>query len=88
MSWPRPLAVDGTEQRAGLGTRLLADALRLALVAGDAVAARLVVVDAIDARAAEFYRRHGFTTTLDHPLRLYRHMKDVRVSLDQATADS
>ena len=79
------LAVDRTEQGAGLGTRLLADALRMALTAGDAVAARLVVVDAIDERAARFYQRRGFTGTLDHPLRLYRRMKDVRASELRAT---
>jgi len=81
------LAIDRSEQGAGLGTRLLADALRMALAAGDAVAARLVVVDAVDERAAGFYRRHGFTATLDHPLRLYRRMKDVRASLEQAVRD-
>lgn len=80
------LAVDQAEQRAGLGTRLLADALRMAVLAGEAVAARLVVVDAIDAPAARFYRRHGFTDTLDHPLSLYRRMKDVRASLTQEDA--
>ena len=59
----------------------------MALAAGDAVAARLVVVDAVDERAAGFYRRHGFTATLDHPLRLYGRMKDVRASLEQAVRD-
>lgn len=78
------LAVDRTEQGAGLGTRLLADALRMAVIAGDAAAARLVVVDAVDDRAAQFYHRHGFTGTLDHPLRLDRRMKDVRASLQRA----
>lgn len=78
------LAVDRDEQHAGLGARLLADALRMAVVAGDAVAARLVVVDAIDERAGQFYRRHGFTASLDHPLRLYRRMKDVRAGLELA----
>ena len=51
------LAVDTRKQGAGLGTRLLADALRMAVVAGEAVAARLVVVDALDDQAAGFYRR-------------------------------
>jgi ribosomal protein S18 acetylase RimI-like enzyme len=74
------LAIDRGEQRAGLGTRLLAEALRMAVHAGESVAARLVVVDAIDESAAMFYRRHGFTDTLDHPLRLYRRMKDIRAS--------
>jgi GNAT superfamily N-acetyltransferase len=78
------LAVDQTEQHAGLGTRLLADALRMAVVAGEAVAARLVVVDAIDETAGRFYARHGFTSTLDQPLRLYRRMKDVRASFPRA----
>jgi len=78
------LAVDRAEQGAGLGTRLLADALRVAVLAGESVAARLIAVDAIDERAAGFYRQHGFTETLGHPLRLYRRMKDVRASLEKA----
>jgi len=78
------LAVDRAEQGAGLGTRLLADAMRMAVLAGESVAARLIAVDAIDEQAARFYHRHGFTDTLGHPLRLYRRMKDVRASLEQA----
>jgi len=78
------LAVDRPEQGAGLGTRLLADALRMAVLAGETVAARLIAVDAIDEPAARFYRQHGFTETLDQPLRLYRRMKDVRASLEKA----
>ena len=78
------LAVDKREQGAGLGTRLLADALRMAVLAGESVAARLVVVDALDEQAAGFYRRHGFTDTLDRPLRLYRRMKDIRASMQPA----
>jgi len=78
------LAIDRTEQGAGLGKRLLADTLRMAVLAGESVAARLIAVDAIDEQAARFYRQHGFTETLDHPLRLYRRMKDVRASLEKA----
>ena len=78
------LAVDKREQGAGLGTRLFADALRMAVLAGESVAARLVRVDALDDQAAGFYRRHGFTDTLDRPLRLYRRMKDIRASLQPA----
>lgn len=78
------LAVARSEQGTGLGARLLADALRMAVVAGEAAAARLVVVDAIDDQAVSFYRRHGFTPALDGS-RLYRRMKDVRASL-QANA--
>jgi predicted N-acetyltransferase YhbS len=42
------LAVDDRQQGRQLGCRLLAEALRLAVIASDAAAARLVVVDAID----------------------------------------
>ena len=77
------LAVDRSEQGQGRGALLLAEALRKAVAAGEAVAARLVVVDAIDEPAASFYERHGFIPTPEHPLRLYRRMSDIRASLDQ-----
>jgi predicted N-acetyltransferase YhbS len=75
------LAVDLRHQRARLGSRLLAEALRLAVVASDTVAARLVVVDAIDEHAAAFYRRWGFIDVPENPLRLFRKISDVRRSL-------
>lgn len=77
------LAVDAGRQREGLGGLLLAEALRKAVAAGDAAAARLVVVDAIDDAAARFYAHHGFLAVPEHPMRLYRRIKDVRASLDQ-----
>lgn len=76
------LAVDRSQQGTGLGAMLLAEALRKAVTAGEAAAARLVVVDAIDDGAARFYERHGFIPTPEHPRRLYRRMKDVRASLE------
>jgi GNAT superfamily N-acetyltransferase len=78
------LAVDTSAQGEGLGGLLLAEALRRAVTAGDAAAARLVVVDAIDDAAVEFYRRHGFLAVPEHPRRLYRRMKDIRKSLESA----
>lgn len=54
------LAVDKTFQGKGLGSDLLADALRRCVAASDIVGARAVIVHAIDAAAADFYRRHGF----------------------------
>jgi predicted N-acetyltransferase YhbS len=77
------LAVDRSEQGMGRGALLLAEALRKAVAAGEAVAARLVVVDAIDEQAVSFYQRHGFIPAPEHPLRLYRPMSDIRASLDQ-----
>lgn len=76
------LAVDRRYQGQRLGSRLLAEALHRAVKASDAVAARVVVVDAIDERAAAFYRRWGFIDTPDNPLRLFRRISDIRRSLD------
>lgn len=77
------LAVDTGHQGQGAGSVLLAEALRRAVAAGETAAARLVVVDAIDDAAASFYAHHGFLAAPEHPLRLYRRMKDIRASLDQ-----
>ena len=78
------LAVTRQEQGKGIGALLLAEALRKAVAAGGAAAARLVVVDAVDDGAARFYERHNFVSAPGHRLRLYRRMKDIRASLDQA----
>ena len=77
------LAVDRREQGKGVGALLLAEALRKAVAAGEAAAARLVVVDAVDDDAVLFYERFGFVSAPGHPQRLYRRMKDVRASLDR-----
>lgn len=79
------LAVDRREQGSGLGGALLAEALRKAVAAGEAAAARLVVVDAIDEEAARFYERYGFIRAPEHPLRLYRRMKDIARSLQDGS---
>jgi GNAT superfamily N-acetyltransferase len=75
------LAVNRLYQGEGHGALLLAEALRKAVAAGEAAAARLVVVDAIDDQVAAFYAHHGFVAAPEHPLRLYRRMKDIRASL-------
>lgn len=75
------LAVDRRYQGQRLGSQLLAEALRRAVAASDAAAARLVVVDAIDDGAAAFYRRWGFIDTPDNARRLYLKMSDVRASI-------
>jgi ribosomal protein S18 acetylase RimI-like enzyme len=78
------LAVDRSEQGRGVGAMLLAEALRKAVAAGEVAAARLIVVDAVNEEAAAFYERYGFVRAPEHPLRLYRRMKDVRASLDSS----
>ncbi len=76
------LAVHADHQGEGIGALLLAEALRKAVLAGKSAAARLVVVDAIDEAAARFYAHHGFLAVPEHPLRLYRRIKDIQASLD------
>jgi ribosomal protein S18 acetylase RimI-like enzyme len=80
------LAVDRGHQGRRLGSRLLAEALRMAATASDAVAARLVVVDAIDDQAAAFYRRWGFIDVPENPHRLYRKITDIRRTLPPTEA--
>lgn len=65
------LAVDKREQGRGIGQDLLAFALHLALEFAERVGLYAVVVDAKDARAAEFYRRLHFEPTLDDDLCLF-----------------
>lgn len=79
------LAVDTRYQGQQLGARLLAEALRRCVLASDAAAARVVVVDAIDPRATRFYKRWGFVDTPDNPTRLYRKISDIRASLPEQT---
>ncbi len=54
------LAVTTQHQGAGLGRSLLLDALQRVLRASDQLAVRAVTIDALDDRAAAFYRRFGF----------------------------
>ena len=75
------LAIDLSEQGKGLGALLLAEALRKAVLAGEAAAARLVVVDAVDDRAVGLYLHHGFLPAPEQDRRLYQRMKDIRASL-------
>lgn len=55
------LAVTAARHGEGLGSLLLARALRKANDSADTVGSSMVVVDAIDANAVAFYVAHGFT---------------------------
>jgi len=54
------LALQGRLRGSGLGSQLLASALRRAAIGARDLGGRYVVVDAIDEEAASFYRHHGF----------------------------
>jgi predicted N-acetyltransferase YhbS len=73
------LALKRSEQGKRLGGHLLVDALRGCVRGGQAFGARAVVVDAIDDRAAAFYRHFGFHD-LEGP-RLWRRLGDIAQAL-------
>lgn len=75
------LAVDQHVQGGGLGAALLRHAMELTIAAADAIGIRLLVVNAIDERAAAFYRRFGLESSPTNPLDLMITVNDLRASL-------
>jgi len=75
------LAVDISEQRQGLGTALLKDALRRTVSAADEIGARAVLVHAKDDEAKAFYRHFDFELSPTDRLHLFLLMKDLRAVL-------
>lgn len=65
------LARDLRYRGQGMGERLLMNALWQALAGSGMVGSFAVVVDALNERAASFYRRFGFQPLSDAPMRLY-----------------
>jgi GNAT superfamily N-acetyltransferase len=74
------LALDRTFHGRGLGGVLLADALTRVVIATQTVAARFVVVDAIDEPAARFYEHHGFRP-IPQTARLVQRISDIAAAL-------
>ena len=75
------LALDKSLHRQGHGGTLLADALYRIVAATHTVAARFVLVDAIDEVAHGFYRHYGFHA-IPGSLRLVQKISDVAAALD------
>ncbi len=65
----------------GIGTGLLKHALQRCVTAAKLVGGRSLMVNAIDAEAAEFWRRRGFIPSKDDPLILFRSIADIAASL-------
>jgi GNAT superfamily N-acetyltransferase len=61
----------------GIGDVLLTDALKRAWRHSSEVAATVVIVDAKNQRASEFYRRYGFTEIKESPHRLFVPMSTI-----------
>jgi len=78
------LAVNREVQGRGMGGEVLWDALTRAFTANALAAARAIVVDALDERAATFYEHFGFTRVVSaapFPLRLAIKMSSVERNL-------
>lgn len=65
------LAVAQVHQGRGLGTLMLADAVKRVLRASESLAIHALVVDAKNDRARAFYERHGFASFIDLSSRLF-----------------
>lgn len=70
------LAVSSAEQGKGYGQLLLGHAVNLALVIRQTMGVRVLLVDAKDLRAAEFYRAFGFRAIEGAALTLYLPVSD------------
>lgn len=71
------LAVHEQRQHRGIGKFLLVDALKKSVEASDRMGARAVVVDPIDDRALQFYRKYGFLQ-LPESQRMFLPIKGLR----------
>jgi GNAT superfamily N-acetyltransferase len=79
------LALDRSLHGQGYGADLLVDALTTIIHAADTGAGRLIVVDAIDDRAAAFYRCHDFIPVAGTPNRLVMKVTTARKALGIAS---
>lgn len=76
------LALDTRLQGQGLGAELLTHALATIIEAARAAGGRLVVVDAVDEKAASFYRAHDFQPSPPDPRRLIMKLSTAARALD------
>ena len=78
------LATDEAWKGKGIGTGLLKHALERCVTAAQLIGGRALVVNAVDAEAADFWRRRGFLPSIDDPFVLFRSMLDIAASLERA----
>jgi GNAT superfamily N-acetyltransferase len=80
------LAVDSSFQGQGLGSKLLAHAMKEIAEASQHVGFEVVVVDAIDSDAVTFYAQRGFTQFEDHSLRLFMPAKNLVATFESLSS--
>jgi ribosomal protein S18 acetylase RimI-like enzyme len=57
--------------RKGLGKALLKHAILRRMQAAEIAGLKVLLVHAKDERASDFYRKHGFESVVDDPLKLF-----------------
>jgi len=65
----------------GIGTGLVKHALGRCVQAAALIGGRALLVNAVDAEAADFWRRRGFIASRDDPFMLFRSIGDIAASL-------
>jgi GNAT superfamily N-acetyltransferase len=80
------LATDQNWIGKGIGTGLLKHALQRYVTAAGLIGGRALVVNAVDAEAADFWKRRGFIPSKDDPLVLFRSIADIAASIDASSA--
>lgn len=75
------LAVDLTEQRSGLGSALLRDAMMRVVGVSHEVGIKAMLVHAISPQAAAFYAKQGFVQSLTSEMTLMLSIDTIRKSL-------
>jgi predicted N-acetyltransferase YhbS len=78
------LATDLAWNGKGIGTGLVKHALERCVTAARLIGGRALVVNAVDAEAADFWHRRGFQPSRDDSLILFRSMADIAASLERA----
>jgi GNAT superfamily N-acetyltransferase len=76
------LAIHHTLKGQRLGSQLLLDALELVVAHARGVGGRLVVVDAIDKNAIDFYRHHGFKPIPGNDKRLVQKLSRIAATFN------
>lgn len=75
------LAVDQSSHGVGLGSVLLRDAMRRTIELADQLGIKLLVAQALDRRAADFYLERGFEASTTDPLLVFVLVSDLRTVL-------
>jgi GNAT superfamily N-acetyltransferase len=78
------LATDRAWAGQGIGTGLVKHALKRCVAAAGLIGGRALMVNAVDAEAAAFWRRRGFVESRDDSLVLFRSIAAIAASLAQA----